>query len=82
MAGTKEGAAKTRDINLARNPNHYSEIGAVGGKNSNTGGFATEKLNKNGLTGKEQAAISGKKGGEMSRRSVNGLQRSLNQRPF
>jgi len=40
MAGTKAGGIKSRDKNLARDPDHYKKIGARGGANGHTGGFA------------------------------------------
>lgn len=55
MAGTKAGAQKARDKNLAKNPNYYSEIGTIGGKMSTPGGFGTEKRGKDGMTGRERA---------------------------
>lgn len=42
-------------------------IGSKGGQNS-IGGFGSETINRNGLTGSEQASISGKIGGTISRR--------------
>lgn len=40
MAGTVEGGRKAAAKILARDPNHYAKIGAKGGRNGNTGGFA------------------------------------------
>lgn len=41
MAGTKAGGLKTRATNYHRyGKDHYWRIGAIGGRNSNTGGFA------------------------------------------
>ena len=59
MAGTKIGGIKARDKNLANDPDFYTKIGAKGGRNGNTGGFAANP---------ELARIAGKKGGEISRR--------------
>lgn len=59
MAGTKEGGRKARDSNLANDPNFYSNIGRMGGKNGHTGGFAANP---------ELARIAGAKGGRKSRR--------------
>lgn len=42
--------------------------GAKGGRQSNTGGFASDKRGADGLTGRERAAIAGAKGGSISRR--------------
>ena len=42
MAGTKEGGMKAAAINMANDPNFYARIGAIGGKNGRTGGFAAD----------------------------------------
>ena len=69
MSGTKEGGAKAAATNRARHgDDFYAKIGGKGGRNSNTGGFASGKVGKDGLTGKERAAIVGAKGGSLSRR--------------
>ena len=57
LTGGKLAASK----NLAKNPNFYHEIGAKGGRNSNTGGFAANP---------ELARIAGAKGGRISRRKA------------
>lgn len=59
MAGTKEGGRKAALKNLQRDPNFYAKIGAKGGQNGNTGGFAANP---------ELARIAGAKGGRISRR--------------
>jgi general stress protein YciG len=41
MSGTKEGARKAAEKNLARDPDWYRKIGARGGQNGHTGGFAS-----------------------------------------
>ena len=70
MAGTKAGAAAAAlTIKKRYGANFYSSIGEVGGKNSNTGGFASEKRDKNGMTGAERAAHYGKVGGSKSKRT-------------
>lgn len=58
MAGTIEGGRKAAARNIAREPNFYSRIGSLGGKNGNTGGFAANR---------ELARIAGAKGGRKSR---------------
>ena len=41
MAGTKAGGLKARATNYQRyGKDHYRRIGAIGGRKSNTGGFA------------------------------------------
>lgn len=59
MAGTREGGLKCRDKNIAKDPNFYKNIGAIGGKNGHTGGFAADR---------ELARIAGARGGRISRR--------------
>lgn len=59
MAGTKAGGKKAAAKNLARDPLFYAKIGARGGRNGNTGGFAANH---------ELARIAGAKGGRISRR--------------
>lgn len=60
MAGTKEGGTKAAATNKARHgADFYARIGAKGGRNGNTGGFAANP---------ELARIAGAKGGRVSRR--------------
>lgn len=59
MAGTVEGGKKAAAKNKAREPGFYARIGAMGGKNGRTGGFAANR---------ELARIAGAKGGTISRR--------------
>ena len=69
MAGTKEGGRKAAETNKARHgKDFYSRIGHRGGKNGHNGGFASEKVGKDGLTGAERAKLAGHKGGTISRR--------------
>ena len=60
MAGTVEGGKKAAAKNLAKDPRFYAKIGAKGGKNGHSGGFAANP---------ELARIAGKKGGTISRRT-------------
>jgi len=71
MAGNKIGGQKTRDKNLAKDPDFYKTMGALGGKKSRTGGFASKKVDTDGLTGQERARLQGAKGGRISRRTKN-----------
>lgn len=69
MSGTKEGGAKAAATNKARHGDgFYARIGAMGGRNGTTGGFASDVIGKDGLTGRERAKIAGAKGGSISRR--------------
>lgn len=61
MAGTKAGGQKARKTNYERHgKDFYKKIGAIGGRNGHTGGFAANP---------ELAKIAGKKGGSKSRRT-------------
>ena len=69
MAGTLEGgraAAKTNKKIYGKD--FYAKIGAIGGSLSTTGGFASDKVGPDGLTGRERAREVGKIGGRKSRR--------------
>lgn len=68
MAGTKAGGQKAAATNLERHGrNFYREIGAKGGRNGHTGGFASNP---------ELAKIAGAKGGRISKRKAGGKTRS------
>ena len=60
MAGTKAGGLKAAQKNLQKDPYFYAKIGAKGGRNGHTGGFAANP---------ELARIAGAKGGRISRRT-------------
>jgi general stress protein YciG len=70
MAGTKAGGKKAAAKNLAKNPNFYAEIGAKGGANGTTGGFAAYTSCKCRRFGgpHHKAQCAGMKGGTISRR--------------
>lgn len=69
MGGTKEGGIRARNENKRKyGEDYYQKLGALGGKNGHTGGFADVAAGQDGLTGKERAAIAGAKGGRISRR--------------
>lgn len=60
MAGTKAGGLKARETNMAKHgSDFYARIGAKGGRNGHTGGFAANP---------ELAKRAGAKGGRISRR--------------
>lgn len=59
MAGTKIGGQKAYLKNIAKDPDFYAKIGAKGGRNGHTGGFAANPA---------LARIAGAKGGRISRR--------------
>lgn len=61
MSGTKTGGAKARKTIFERwGKDFYKTIGAKGGRNGHTGGFASNR---------ELARIAGRKGGSISRRT-------------
>lgn len=64
MSGTIAGGRKAAKTNMKNEPNFYSRIGAMGGKNGKTGGFAA------GEAGRERARIYGAIGGRKSKRTV------------
>lgn len=60
MAGTKAGGVKAAQTNKVRHgSDFYAKIGAKGGKNGHTGGFAANR---------DLARAAGAKGGRISRR--------------
>lgn len=60
MSGTKAGGLKAAAANKARHgEDYYARIGANGGRNGHTGGFAADR---------DLARIAGAKGGMISRR--------------
>ena len=60
MAGTKEGGVKAALTNKNRHgKDFYAQIGAKGGRNGHTGGFAANR---------DLARTAGAKGGRKSRR--------------
>lgn len=69
MVQTREGGRKTaQTIKEKWGTDFYREIGRKGGKNGHTGGFASDVIGRDGLSGKERARIAGKKGGTISKR--------------
>lgn len=64
MVGTKAGGVKAKITNIKRHgEDYYHRIGKKGGQNSHTGGFGSNVVGKDGLTGRERARIAGRKGG-------------------
>lgn len=69
MSGTKIGGQKAAATNKKNHgESFYADIGRKGGKNGHTGGFGSDKVGKDGLTGAERAKIAGRKGGQLSKR--------------
>jgi uncharacterized protein len=75
VGGTKSGGLQARDTNIRKyGADYYKRIGAIGGSKGTTGGFASEEVGADGLTGRQRARIAAAKGGRISRRgkAVNG----------
>ena len=69
MAGTKTGGQKAALENKKKyGADFYARIGAKGGRNGHTGGFNSETVGKDGLTGFERAKKWGAIGGAKSKR--------------
>lgn len=69
MAGTIAGGQKAAATNKERyGDDWYARIGSMGGANGHDGGFASKKLDSNGLTGPERAKLAGYIGGKKSKR--------------
>lgn len=69
MSGTKLGGQRAAKTNKEKyGDNFYAEIGAKGGRNGHAGGFASDVVGKDGLTGRERAKRAGQIGGLVSRR--------------
>lgn len=69
MSGTVSSGKKAAQTIIKRHgKDYYSKIGRKGGKRSTTGGFASQKVGKDGLTGLERARLAGAKGGRKSKR--------------
>lgn len=73
IAGNKAGGLKAKKANLEKyGPDFYKRIGAKGGANGKgpgyKGGFASDKVGEDGLTGRQRSIICGRIGGRKSRR--------------
>jgi hypothetical protein len=70
MAGTREGGKTAAETNKQRyGEDFYKHIGSTGGKKGKTGGFASDKVGRDGLTGHQRAIKVGEVGGRTSRRT-------------
>lgn len=74
MSGTRDGGLKAKVRNLAKDPDFYKKIGAKGGSNGKgpgyKGGFASNEVGEDGLTGRQRAKLAGARGGAISRRGA------------
>ncbi len=69
MSGTLIGGKKAAQTNKERyGKDWYAQIGRMGGRNGHTGGWASETVGKDGLTGPERATKWGAIGGKKSKR--------------
>lgn len=69
MAGNKDGGRRAAATNKKKyGKDFYARIGAIGGKNGHAGGFASDVVGKDGLTGAQRAKIAGAIGGRKSKR--------------
>jgi len=69
VGGTVSGGRKAANTNKKRyGDDVYENIGRMGGLVSRGGGWASNKIGKDGLTGRERAIVMGSKGGKKSRR--------------
>lgn len=69
MVGTVAGGFKAAATNKLRyGEDFYAKLGSIGGQHSTNGGFASEKVGKDGLTGRQRARIVGAKAGRISKR--------------
>lgn len=71
MSGNRTGGLKAALKIKAKDKDFYKRIGQIGGRKGTTGGFASTKVGKDGLTGTERAKLYGRKGGLKSRRRKN-----------
>ena len=64
MAGNVIGGLKSAITNKQRHgSDFYKRMGQVGGKRSNNGGFGSDKVGADGLTGQQRACVAGRIGG-------------------
>lgn len=68
MSGNPTGGKKAAQKIKEQDPDFYKKIGQKGGQKSRNGGFASNVVGKDGLTGRERARLVGAKGGKLSKR--------------
>jgi hypothetical protein len=68
MSGVREGGLKAAKTNKEKyGEDFYKNIGRMGGQKSKGGGFASNDIGEDGLTGLERAKVAGSKGGSRPR---------------
>lgn len=71
MSGNRNGGLKAAQTNREKHgKDFYANIGRIGGRNSHTGGFASKKIGKDGLTGPERAKVWGAIAGRIGKRKA------------
>lgn len=68
MAGTKQGALRAREKNLAKNPNFYRDIGSKGGLRTHASGARPKGF---AAMTPEKRIAAGARGGAASRKGRN-----------
>lgn len=69
MSGTKAGGLKAAaTVKELYGEGFYARIGKKGGQNGTTGGFASNVVGADGLTGRQRAVLAGALGGLKSKR--------------
>lgn len=69
ISGTPQGGKRAAKTNKERQgEGFYQRIGAIGGKRSKLGGFASQKTSQDGRTGQDRAKAAGSIGGKRSKR--------------
>lgn len=69
MAGNRRGGRLAAMQNKRKyGADFYARIGRLGGKAGNTGGFASDVVGRDGLTGRQRARTQGAIGGSISRK--------------
>lgn len=75
MAGNPTGGQRAAQTNKEKyGSDFYKKIGAKGGAKGHTGGFASQHVGADGLTGRERARIVGSQGGRTSKRTQSKIQ--------
>lgn len=70
MAGSVTGGKRASKTNKERyGEDFYKRIGRMGGKKGTTGGFASKKVGKDGMDGRQRARVVGQRGGRISRKT-------------
>lgn len=81
MAGTEKGGHKAADtIRAKHGRDFYVRIGQKGGAKSRNGGFASNKVGDDGLTGVQRAKLAGARGGAKSKRTKASAVKRINVR--